>query len=57
MSKSLDPVQAILKAAGFAAHKHKHQRRKDPDASPYINHPLSLANIVATALVLWLVAK
>lgn len=46
MSKSLDPVQAILKAAGFAAHKHKNQRRKDAGASPYINHPLSLARIL-----------
>lgn len=46
MSKSLDSVHAILKAASFAAHKHKDQRRKDASASPYINHPLSLANIL-----------
>jgi guanosine-3',5'-bis(diphosphate) 3'-pyrophosphohydrolase len=46
MSKALEPVQAILKAAVFAAHKHKDQRRKDARASPYINHPLALANIL-----------
>ncbi len=46
MSNSLDPVQAILRAASFAAHKHKDQRRKDAAASPYINHPLSLASIL-----------
>jgi GTP diphosphokinase / guanosine-3',5'-bis(diphosphate) 3'-diphosphatase len=36
----------ILKAAQFAARKHKDQRRKDAASSPYINHPLSLANIL-----------
>lgn len=38
----------LLKAASFAAQKHKNQRRKDVDASPYINHPLSLAHILAS---------
>jgi len=37
----------ILKAASFAAHKHRNQRRKDADASPYINHPLALACVLA----------
>jgi len=27
----------------FAADKHKNQRRKDAEASPYINHPIALA--------------
>lgn len=36
----------LLKAAHFAADKHRMQRRKDVDASPYINHPLALANIL-----------
>ncbi len=48
MAKTADPVQTILKAAQFAAHKHKNQRRKDAAASPYINHPLTLANILRT---------
>ncbi len=38
---------AIVKAALFAAEKHKNQRRKDLAASPYINHPLALANVLA----------
>jgi hypothetical protein len=46
MAKPVDPVQLILKEAQFAAHKHRDQRRKDVAASPYINHPLSLANIL-----------
>lgn len=37
----------ILKAAQFAAEKHRDQRRKDADASPYINHPITLANVLA----------
>lgn len=37
----------ILRAASFAAHKHRNQRRKDADASPYINHPLALARVLA----------
>jgi guanosine-3',5'-bis(diphosphate) 3'-pyrophosphohydrolase len=36
----------LLKAIAFAAEKHRHQRRKDPEASPYINHPIDLANVL-----------
>jgi len=36
----------LLKALAFAAHKHRDQRRKDPEASPYINHPIALANVL-----------
>jgi len=36
----------FLKALVFAADKHKNQRRKDADASPYINHPIALADIL-----------
>jgi len=37
----------ILKAAYFEAEKHKSQRRKNEDASPYINHPLEVAMLLA----------
>ena len=37
----------LLRALGFAARKHRDQRRKDPEASPYINHPIALANVLA----------
>lgn len=46
MTKQLDALQLILKAAQFAAHKHRDQRRKDVNASPYINHPIALASIL-----------
>jgi len=39
-------IKLLLKALAFAAHKHKDQRRKDVDASPYINHPINLASIL-----------
>ena len=37
----------ILKALEFASVKHRDQRRKDQEASPYINHPIALANVLA----------
>ena len=37
----------ILKAAHFAAQKHRDQRRKDKHASPYIIHPISVALAIA----------
>ena len=36
----------LLKALAFAAHKHRDQRRKDAEASPYINHPIELADVL-----------
>ena len=33
----------LFEALAFAAHKHRAQRRKDVEASPYINHPIALA--------------
>ena len=40
-------VGQFVKAVAFAAEKHRTQRRKDADASPYINHPIALANVLA----------
>jgi guanosine-3',5'-bis(diphosphate) 3'-pyrophosphohydrolase len=39
-------LKILMRALEFAARKHKDQRRKDADASPYINHPIGLANIL-----------
>ena len=36
----------LLKAITFAAEKHRNQRRKHPEASPSINHPIDLANVL-----------
>nr|CAD7428638.1 unnamed protein product [Timema monikensis] len=42
-----DNVASILiKCTNFAAIKHKIQRRKDPEKTPYINHPVGVAYIL-----------
>ena len=37
----------LLRAADFAARKHRDQRRKDRCAPPYINHPIQVARLLA----------
>ena len=44
---SKDPSSAILAALNFAAQKHSRQRRKDLEASPYINHPIAVAEVLS----------
>ncbi|WP_026072752.1 HD domain-containing protein [Nodosilinea nodulosa] len=39
---------ALLEALHFAATKHSDQRRKDRAASPYINHPIAVARLLAS---------
>ena len=48
MEKTSKPADLalLLKALAFAAHKHRDQRRKDAEASPYINHPIALADVL-----------
>lgn len=45
MTESTD-LKNLTAALAFAAHKHKDQRRKDCEASPYINHPIALMNVL-----------
>jgi len=47
MESTGNPLGAFAKAVAFAADKHRNQRRKDAEASPYINHPIALANVLA----------
>ncbi|XP_053573678.1 guanosine-3',5'-bis(diphosphate) 3'-pyrophosphohydrolase MESH1 [Bombina bombina] len=37
----------LLEAVNFAAEKHKCQRRKDVEKTPYINHPIGVARILS----------
>ena len=46
MKRPSTPSQ-LFEALAFAAHKHRKQRRKDVEASPYINHPIALARTLA----------
>jgi len=45
-------ISLIFKALAFSAKKHSKQTRKDIDKSPYINHPIALANILAQRWVI-----
>jgi (p)ppGpp synthase/HD superfamily hydrolase len=36
----------FLTAVNFSAHKHRDQRRKGEDGSPYINHPIMVAELL-----------
>jgi guanosine-3',5'-bis(diphosphate) 3'-pyrophosphohydrolase len=36
----------LIRSLEFAAGKHRMQRRKDEDASPYINHPITLMSVL-----------
>jgi guanosine-3',5'-bis(diphosphate) 3'-pyrophosphohydrolase len=40
---SFTETRRVFGALRFAADRHRDQRRKDADASPYINHPIALA--------------
>ena len=40
-------MNEFIRALVFAAAKHRDQRRKDPTAAPYINHPIAVANVLA----------
>src|SRR5687768_357215 len=42
----MDSLSTILRAASFAAKKHKDQKRKGSDGEPYINHPLEVASLL-----------
>jgi GTP diphosphokinase / guanosine-3',5'-bis(diphosphate) 3'-diphosphatase len=36
----------LIRSLDFAASKHRMQRRKDEEASPYINHPIALMKVL-----------
>jgi len=48
---NVSDVSLLLKALDFAAEKHRDQRRKGGEASPYINH------LIDTARLLWRIGK
>jgi len=41
-----DRWELFLEVLAFSAHKHRAQRRKDRQASAYINHPIALARVL-----------
>ena len=45
-------ISLLFKALAFSAKKHSNQKRKDIEESPYINHPIALANTLAQRWVI-----
>ena len=41
-------VAVLLRAVAFSAAKHRNQRRKGAEAFPYINHPVEVAEMLAS---------
>ena len=42
-------IDRLLNAINFSAIKHKNQRRKNQEKSPYINHPIEVATFLSNA--------
>ena len=40
--------ELILRAVAFASEKHQNQRRKNQAKTPYINHPIAVANYIVS---------
>jgi len=47
MTEDVGNYAILLRALEFSAAKHRDQRRKDREASPYINHPIEVASLLA----------
>ncbi len=42
----MNALPLVVRALAFAAEKHRDQRRKDVFATPYINHPIALLEVL-----------
>ena len=45
--ETMNATGVLLRAIVFSADKHRRQRRKDGEKSPYINHPVAVADLLA----------
>lgn len=43
----MEDISVFVKACQFASEKHKTQKRKNKEGTPYINHPLEVANYIS----------
>ncbi len=48
MTERTEYAASLLDALEYAAEMHRDQRRKGAEASPYINHPIKVARVLAT---------
>lgn len=44
----VEDIIKYTKCMNFAAVKHRNQKRKDAEGTPYINHPIGVAYILTT---------
>lgn len=42
----MNDFDLVVKALSFATHKHRHQRRKNRQATPYIEHPIAVMRLL-----------
>src|SRR5271167_3932353 len=49
MTQNANGFHLVFMALEFAAKKHRDQRRKDVNASPYINHPIAVGRVLCAA--------
>ncbi|MBX9721096.1 MAG: HD domain-containing protein [Candidatus Obscuribacterales bacterium] len=47
-NKNASQLDLLIRAMNFAAKFHRQQRRKDQEATPYINHPIEVAHFLAS---------
>ncbi|XP_034049287.1 guanosine-3',5'-bis(diphosphate) 3'-pyrophosphohydrolase MESH1 [Thalassophryne amazonica] len=47
MNSDVTSALLLLETVNFAAEKHRNQRRKDAEGTPYINHPIGVARILS----------
>ena len=47
MDGAANSLGIFVRAVAFAAAKHRRQRRDDVESSPYINHPIAVADVLA----------
>jgi hypothetical protein len=48
VNEKAEASREVLRAASFAAHKHRKQTRKSKESEPYIIHPIRVSELVAT---------
>jgi guanosine-3',5'-bis(diphosphate) 3'-pyrophosphohydrolase len=46
MNNQVSDLSLIIAALSFASEKHRDQRRKDQEGTPYINHPIEVARLL-----------
>lgn len=46
MAEGVNNISLLLTAVRFCAERHRRQRRKDAEATPFVNHPIEVAELL-----------